>query len=567
MNWPPPLDRRRRDRALADMSDRPLDVLVIGGGVVGCGAALDAATRGLRTGLVEARDYAAGTSSRSSKLIHGGLRYLEQLDLGLVAEALRERRLILTHLAPHLARPVPFIYPLRHRVWERVYVGSGLTLYDTMGGLHRDLPRHRHLSRTRALAEFPSLREDALVGGIRYVDGQVDDARHTMMLARTAVAHGALTATSARVVDLVRERGRVVGAAVEDLETGEVREVRARQTINAAGVWNDEIAQMSGATGGFPQVRASKGVHLVVPRQRIDGSAGIISRTPTSVLFIIPWDDVWLIGTTDTEWALDPAHPAASRQDIDYLLGQANALLREPLTAHDVLGVYAGLRPLLAGESDDTPRLSRIHAVTSPMPGLVMVAGGKYTTYRVMARDAVDRAAAGLPGPVPESCTEHVPLVGADGFVPLVRRQHQLAEESGLRLEDITRLLGRYGTLVNDVLDLVREDPALAAPMPGSPGHLAAEVRYAAVAEGALHLDDILTRRTRTSILTRDRGLAAAPEVAALVASDLGWSRVDESREVDVYRDRVRAELASQAMPDDVTAAAARGSATDSRSL
>ncbi|MGN6576807.1 MAG: glycerol-3-phosphate dehydrogenase/oxidase, partial [Nocardioides sp.] len=338
------LDPHSRQEALRRLADEPLDVLVIGAGVVGAGAALDAVARGLHVGLVEARDYAAGTSSRSSKLVHGGLRYLEQLELGLVREALRERALILHRLAPHLARPVPFLYPLRHRVWERAYVGSGILLYDTLGGRH-GVPRHRHLTRRQALAEFPSLREDALVGAIQYYDGQVDDARHTMMLARTAAHYGALCATSTRVIGFLREDGAVRGARVRDLHTGQEIEVRARETVNAAGVWTDEIQRMVGGKGRI-DVRASKGVHLVVPRAAIDSSTGVIARTEKSVLFIIPWGEHWLIGTTDTEWALDLAHPAASRSDVDYLLEHANRLLRRPLTREDVVGVYAGLRPL-----------------------------------------------------------------------------------------------------------------------------------------------------------------------------------------------------------------------------
>ncbi|MGN6300102.1 MAG: glycerol-3-phosphate dehydrogenase/oxidase [Angustibacter sp.] len=561
----PPLDPRGRQLALDAMAAEELDVLVIGGGVVGCGAALDAATRGLRVGLVEARDYAAGTSSRSSKLIHGGLRYLEQLNFALVREALRERSLILNRLAPHLARAVPFIYPLQHRFWERPYVGSGVLLYDTMGGRH-GVPSHRHLTRKQALQEFPSLRKDALVGAVKYYDGQVDDARHTMMIGRTAAAYGALCATSARVTGFVSEGDRVVGAQVQDLESGRSVTVRARQTINAAGVWTDEIQEMVGGHGQF-NVRASKGVHVLVPRDRIHASTGIISRTEKSVLFIIPWDTHWIIGTTDTDWALDLAHPAASRSDIDYLLDHANRLLATPLTHDDVVGVYAGLRPLLAGESDSTSQLSREHAVVSPVPGLTMVAGGKYTTYRVMAQDAVDAAVAGLPGKVPPSCTDRVPLVGAEGFAAAWNRRETTAAESGVHVAWVEHLLRRYGTLTGEVLDLVRNDPDLGRPLEGAPTYLRAEVLYAAAAEGALHLDDVLTRRTRISIETPDRGEASAPYVARLVAPVLGWDDATVDSEVQHYLARVEAERQSQKEPDDRTADAARLGAPDVRGL
>jgi glycerol-3-phosphate dehydrogenase len=552
-----------RRRALAGMAEGERDILVIGGGVTGAGAALDAATRGLLVALVEARDLAAGTSSRSSKLIHGGLRYLEQLNVGLVREALRERSLLLNTLCPHLTRPVPFLYPIQHRFWERCYVGSGIMLYDTMGGRH-GVPSHRHLTRRKALQLFPSLKKDALVGAVQYYDGQVDDARHTMMLARTAAHYGALVATSARVTGFVREGNRVVGARVWDLETGEEITVRARQVINAAGVWTDQIQEMVGGRGQF-KVRASKGVHLLVPRNRIHASTGIISRTEKSVLFIIPWDSHWIIGTTDTDWALDLAHPAASQSDIDYLLGHANRLLTNPLTREDVVGVYAGLRPLLAGESESTSKLSREHAVVSPMPGLVMVAGGKYTTYRVMAKDAVDAAVHGLNRSIPESCTDRVLLLGADGYAPAWNSREILAAEAGLHVARIEHLLRRYGTLLPELTALIAEQPKLAEPLQGAPEYLKVEAYYAGSHEGALHLDDILTRRTHISIETWDRGESAAPEVAELVAPVLGWTKEDVDRETQHYLARVAAERESQDQPDDHTADAARLGAPDVR--
>nr|WP_245773660.1 glycerol-3-phosphate dehydrogenase/oxidase [Pseudonocardia ammonioxydans] len=547
------------------MGDRELDVLVVGGGVVGAGAALDAATRGLSVGLVEARDFASGTSSRSSKLVHGGLRYLEMLDFRLVAEALAERGLLIQHLAPHLVRPVPFLYPLQHRGWERLYAGAGVALYDSLGylsGRSRGVPHHRHLTRRGARQVVPSLRKDALVGALQYYDAQVDDARHTMFLARTAAAYGAHVATRARVVGLLKEAGRVVGATVQDLESGERVDVRAKQVINATGVWTDETQGLAGERGLF-KVRASKGIHLVVPRDRIRGSSGLILRTEKSVLFVIPWGRHWIIGTTDTDWDLDKAHPAASAADIDYLLEHVNAVLEQPLTHDDVEGVYAGLRPLLSGESESTSKLSREHAVAKPVPGLVVVAGGKYTTYRVMAKDAVDAAAHGLDGRVPPSCTEDVPLLGAEGYHALTNATARLAATSGLHKARIEHLLGRYGSLIQEVLDLAADDPTLTEPLAGAPDYLRAEVVYAASHEGARHLEDVLARRTRISIETFDRGVGAAEETARLVAPVLGWSDEQVEREVDHYRKRVEAERESQRMPDDATADAARLGAPD----
>jgi glycerol-3-phosphate dehydrogenase len=545
-----------RESALAALAGAELDVLVVGGGVVGAGAALDAVTRGLSVGLVEARDFASGTSSRSSKLIHGGLRYLEMLDFGLVREALRERGLLLTRLAPHLVRPVRFLYPLQHRVWERAYTGAGITLYDAMA-LHGGLPRQRHLTRRGALRVCPALRPETLVGAIQYYDAQVDDARHTMFLARTAAAYGAHVVSRASVRGFLREGERVTGVRVQDLEYDKTFEVRAQQVINATGVWTDDIQALVGERGQF-HVRASKGIHLVVPRDRIRSSTGMILRTASSVLFVIPWGRHWIIGTTDTDWSLDKAHPAASSTDIDYLLDQVNRVLATPLTRVDVQGVYAGLRPLLSGESESTSRLSREHTVGSPVPGLVVVAGGKYTTYRVMARDAVDACVHGLGRSVPPSCTQSVPLLGADGYPALWNSRRVLAAASGLHVARVEHLLGRYGTLVREVLDLVSADPKLGEPLAGADDYLRAEIVYAAAAEGARHLEDALTRRTRISIETFDRGVAAAPEAASLMAGVLGWTAEQTDREVENYRLRVEAERASQEQPDDETADAAR---------
>ncbi|MEV4642255.1 glycerol-3-phosphate dehydrogenase/oxidase [Actinoplanes sp. NPDC049548] len=544
------------------MAEGELDVLVVGGGVVGAGSALDAVTRGLNVGLVEARDFASGTSSRSSKLIHGGLRYLEMLDFALVREALRERGLILQRLAPHLTRPVPFLYPLQHRVWERLYAGTGVQLYDLMATTHGGLPRHRNLSRRGALRACPALKKDALVGALQYYDAQIDDARHTMFLARTAAAYGAHVASRAEVVGFLREGERVTGVRVHDLEHDRTFEIRAQQVVNATGVWTDDTQALVGERGQF-HVRASKGIHLVVPRDRIQSSTGLITRTPSSVLFVIPWGRHWIIGTTDTDWTLDKSHPAASSTDIDYLLNQVNQVLATPLDRTDVQGVYAGLRPLLSGESESTSKLSREHTVASPTPGLVVVAGGKYTTYRVMAKDAIDAAVHGLGRSVPRSCTERVPLLGAEGYTALWNRRRVLAEESGLHVARVEHLLKRYGSLVHEVLDLVRDDPSLGKPLDGADDHLRAEITYAAGHEGARHLEDALTRRTRISIETFDRGVTAAPMAADLMGDVLGWTKEQRAREVENYRLRVEAERASQEQPDDETADAARLGAPD----
>ena len=544
---------------------RELDVLVIGGGVVGTGSALDAATRGLTTGLLEARDFASGTSSRSSKLIHGGLRYLEMLDFRLVHEALQERGLLLQRLAPHLVKPVPFLYPLQHRWWERFYAGAGVALYDGMAvssGLGAGLPIHRHLTRRGAMRLVPSLKKSALVGALQYYDAQVDDARHTMELARTAASYGAFVANRVKVTGFLRQGERVTGVQAKDLESGREFEVRAKQVVNATGVWTDDTQAMVGERGQY-HVRASKGIHLVVPKDRIQSSTGMILRTEKSVLFIIPWGRHWLIGTTDTDWHLDKAHPAATSKDIEYLLDHVNAVLTTPLTREDVEGVYAGLRPLLAGESESTSKLSREHVVAHAAPGLVVVAGGKYTTYRVMAKDAIDAAADALDGRVPRSVTKNIPLVGADGYQALWNQRQLIAQRSGLHVARIEHLLNRYGALIDEVLELVAEDPSLGEQLPGTQDYLKAEIVYGAKAEGARHLDDILARRTRISIEAWDRGVGAAEAAARLIAPVLGWDEETIEREVSFYLRRVQSERDSQDQPDDESADKVRLEAPD----
>jgi glycerol-3-phosphate dehydrogenase len=558
-----------RADVLARLAEGELDVLVVGGGVVGAGSALDAVSRGLSTGIIEARDWASGTSSRSSKLIHGGLRYLEMLDFGLVEEALRERGLLLDRIAPHLVHPVQFLLPLQHRVWERAYVGAGVALYDGMAyasGTARGLKHHRHLTRKRALREAPCLRPDALTGAIQYWDAQVDDARHTFTVVRTAAAYGALAASRVKVTGFLRAGERVTGVTAVDQETGAVIEIRAKQVINATGVWTDDTQVLADTRGQF-HVRASKGIHLVVPRDRLRSNTGIIVRTEKSVLFVIPWGRHWIIGTTDTDWSLAKEHPAASSSDIDYVLEHINAIISSPLTREDVEGVYAGLRPLLSGESDSTSKLSREHVVGHPVPGLVVVAGGKYTTYRVMAADAVDEAAGSLDARVPASVTADLPLAGAAGYKALWNQRRSLAASAGIHVARVEHLLNRYGSCIHELLDLIRADQTLAEPLPGADDYLAVEALYAVTHEDARHVDDVLARRTRISIESWDRGVAAAPRVADLMADVLGWDEETRKREVEYYLGRVAAERDSQTKPDDDTAEAARLGAPDIAAL
>ncbi|NLE23203.1 MAG: glycerol-3-phosphate dehydrogenase/oxidase [Actinobacteria bacterium] len=553
-----------RERQLERLGVELFDVLVVGGGVTGCGIALDAASRGLSTALIEKRDFAAGTSSRSSKLIHGGLRYLERFDLGLVREALHERALLATRLAPHLVHPTPFLLPLEHGVKDHLYFGAGLTLYDALAGLRPHMPRHRHLSHAACLREVPSLKPTVISGGISYYDAQVDDARFAVTLAGTASTQGACCVPAVEVEDFLLDGPTVVGVHARDLEGGDDLEIRARVVVNATGIWTTELERIAGVQTPLP-VRPSKGVHIVVPRERIDSRLALILPTEKSVLFVLPWGSHWIIGTTDTPWEFGLDHPAASRADIDYLLEHANAILSRPLTTEDITAVYVGLRPLVAEDSADTAAVSREHVVRRSRPGLVSIAGGKYTTYRIMARDAVEVAARELPFTVPPSRTEDLPLLGAVGSAEAARRARLHPAAVGLSPAHVDHLARRYGTLALRVLDLAAEDHTLAEPLEGAEAYVAAEVRFAVLNEAALHVDDVLTRRTHIAFEVADRGRRAVEHVARIMAAALDWDETTTSREIDHYRSRLDAESAAQRMLDDAAADAARAPVRDVR--
>ncbi|MDR1188409.1 MAG: glycerol-3-phosphate dehydrogenase/oxidase [Bifidobacteriaceae bacterium] len=559
-----------RKSALAAMAARELDVLVIGGGVTGAGIAVDAVTRGLTTGIVEAQDWAAGTSSRSSKLAHGGLRYLLMLDFKLVHEALTERDRLLSTTAPHLVKPVPFLYPLTHRLWERPYVATGVGMYDLLAhtpGRRRALPIQKHYFSKELRRVFPDLKPSAAVGAVRYFDSEVDDARLVLTLVRTAAAYRAHAASRAEVVAITRNRsGRVNGAQVKDLLTGETVQVRAKNVVGATGVWTEQTEALTGQGGGL-KVLAAKGAHIVVPKDRINGSMGIISRTEKSVLFIIPWDHYWLIGTTDTPWRqAQLEHPVATSTDVDYLLEHANKLLNRPLSRTDVIGFYAGLRPLLqpgTKQGTSSAKISREHTVASPVPGLVMIAGGKLTTYRVMARDAVDFALGASLAAARPSITKDLPLLGAEGYDAVRNNAPRLARRYRWSRDRTLHLLGRYGSRVSDITDLIDADTSLGAPVEGAEHYLQAEIVYAATHEGVIHLDDVMMSRTRLNHEVPDAGLAASAVIAKLVAPHLGWNRSRVKTELAGYAARVAAERAASELATDAKAEAARLKAAD----
>jgi glycerol-3-phosphate dehydrogenase len=451
---------------------------------------------------------------------------------------LHERGLLASSLAPHLVHPVPFLYPLTHRAWERLYVGAGIALYDAMAASKRSiprLPRHHHLSRREALRSSPALNSDLLEGAIVYYDAQVDDARHTMSLVRTAASHGALVASRTRAIGLERTRGRITGARLLDLETGEELIVRARHVVSAMGVWTDATYKLAGCEQQT-HVRVSKGVHFLVPRERLNLSTSLILRTENSVLFVIAWGAHWIVGTTDTDWEGERSEPIATEGDVDYLLEHINAVLNDPLRRSDIEGVYVGLRPLVSGAASTTSKLSREHTVDSPVPGLTVVVGGKYTTYRIMARDALDETAKHLEGTVPASRTHEVGLVGSEDWPETWEARDELAAKSGLDFATIEHLLGRFGSLTSEILALVQGDPSLAERLEPRSEYLRAEVVYAVTNEGALHLEDVLQRRTHLSIETYDRALSVADATTRLMAPLLGWDQDRIDSELKDYR-------------------------------
>lgn len=550
-----------RTAALEAMTDDAgVDILVIGGGVTGAGIALDAATRGLRTAIVDAGDWAMGTSAWSSKLVHGGLRYLYNLDFKLVSEALKERGLLLERTAPHLVKAQPFLWPLKLPLIERAYSAVGIGMYDTLAfagaGGRKTVPTQQHFTKSGTKKVFPGIKDSAFSGAIQFYDARVDDARLVIDLVRTAAGYGALAATRTKVTGVEKDAsGRVIGAKILDLETGTEKTVKANHIINATGVWTEETEALANQDAGL-KVLASKGVHITVPRDRIKATSGIFTKTEKSVLFIIPWQRYWIIGTTDTPYTQqDRLNPVATRADIDYVLMQANKLIADELTHDDVISTFAGLRPLLQpvlkdGSDKSSTKVSREHTVTQIAPGMSAIAGGKLTTYRVMAEDAVDFALGERAKTLP-SVTERIKLVGAEGYEVLASRAEALAAENGWDTARTEHLLERYGAELTDIIAQIEKDPSLGVPLAAAPQFLRADVLQAVRAEGALHLEDVLIRRVRLDLEAKDRGLAAAEEIISIMAPELGWDEATQQRELATYRKRVEAIAAASTETSD----------------
>jgi glycerol-3-phosphate dehydrogenase len=536
-----PLDRRRAD--LAALTAGPWDVVIVGGGIVGAGALLDAVSRGLRAALVEQDDIAAGTSSRSSRLIHGGLRYLEQFRFGLVREALAERSRLLA-LAPHLVRLEPLLFPVYGIPFaSRAFYDAGLTLYDVLGA-RRDGGWHGRLSRDRTLELAPTLRHDGLRGGLLYHDAVEDDARYTLAVARTALEAGAIAVTRVRATGVRSDGSGIIQAVLaEDLDAGNAIDIPARAVVDATGVWAADPGHPF--RGGSMRILPSRGAHLVVPRERIPNATGLTIRIPGRVVFLVPWPDHWLIGTTDAPFDGPPARPSAAGWEVDRLLETVNATMDVGLTRDDVVGTFAGLRPLIAPSDGSTVKASREHRVTVEASGVVRIGGGKYTTYRVMARDAIDTVLGREGAKERPSATAERRLVGAADRAELARIAAELDADAAVRAvgpQVAARLVDRHGTEAPAVVALAAELDLVRPLVPGRP-FLEAEVAWAARRELALSLDDVLARRTRLAQELPDRGAAVAPRVARILATELDWDERRQAAEIETYLASARREF------------------------
>jgi len=556
---------RKRDDHLHALRTQTFDLLVIGGGITGVGIALDATARGLRVALLEKGDIASGTSSWSTKLVHGGVRYLEQYDFPMVREGLRERHTLM-HIAPHLVRRLPFLYPVKGGPLRKAFVDSGLWLYDLLAG-RRALGLHHRVSRAEEAREAP-LKAPWDRGGFSYYDSQTDDTRLALAVILTAIERGAVAATYTQVTDLIKEDGRVAGVRARDTRAadgagGASFPVRARAVVNATGVWMGHIQRMDAAGGIKARVVPSKGSHIVVSCDRLPIKTAVIMPETSDgrVLFAVPWQGRVVVGTTDQEYRGDLDRPTATDEEVDFILANVNDYLKTALTRDDIIATYAGLRPLIrmqgasvsggqdAGGRDQpggepatgTKDLSRNHVVLSSPSGLVSIGGGKLTTYRLMARDAVDAAlqATGLRAPRAAD-TSALRLTGAPGYHELSRHTRALSAHYGTTPAVARHLLDRYGAHALAVLELIAARPALAEPVVPGLGYVLAEAVYSARHELVTTLEDILARRTRLNLLDEEHGTGVARRIAELVAPELGWDEARIAAEVARYRDYAR---------------------------
>ncbi len=551
---------RTRNQSLEKLAKEQFDVLILGGGITGAGAALDASARGLKTALVEKRDFASGTSSRSTKLIHGGLRYLEHFDFALVREALLERS-ILTKVGSHLTEPFPFVIPIyrnsRRNYDQPLKIRAGLVLYDLLAGRYR-FGRHRRISRHEALKLAPQLDPQGLKGAFLYFDALTDDSRLVIEIIKAAHEHGACISNYARASSFIRdEDGKISGARLRDELNGREIAVKARITINATGVWMEDTLNL-GSVGreipGMKTVRPSKGVHLTVSTERLRVSAAwlIPSLTGHRFYFIVPWEGRVNIGTTDTDYRGDKDSPHVETGEIDEILGAINSYFPGArLEPSDVISSWAGLRPLISDHNrKSTTEVSRKEELNEGRDGLISISGGKLTTYRLMAERTVDLAARrvgerfGINAGA--SSTAEINISGGgmsrDELAEAARR---LVETEKLDIETARHLVFAYGSQYPELIDLMREDEKLREPLVEGMPQTCAEVIYATRCEMALTLADVLARRTRLAILAGEKALDCAPRAAGLMAREIGWDDGEVERQVERFADEYHREYAA----------------------
>jgi glycerol-3-phosphate dehydrogenase len=556
----------RRSDELAAAAAEELDVLVVGMGATGAGVALDAASRGLRVAVLDRGDLASGTSSKSSKLVHGGLRYLENYEFGLVREGVVERQVLLT-IAPHIVRPMDFLYPVWPDTAKRRLLGLGLTTYDvfafaSLAGRGGGTRRHERISAEEAVALAPALEQSGLAYSYLYGDCATDDARLVLAVVQAARRFGALTITHAEVTGLTSTDGRVDGAEVADRLTGDSLTIRARHVVNATGVWVD-VLQEHEEPGRVGVVQPSKGVHVVVPRERLplkDASILLPSKQGDGrSMFAIPWGRQTILGTTDTPYDGELDELSLTAEDLDYVLAAGNAVFKQSLRAEDVLGAWAGVRPLLretggAPGQENMSDISRRHTLVEGSGGLLTITGGKLTTYRRMAKDVVDRIV-DRDGRRARCRTDEIPLSGTRPVNALEREVSAACRVLGLDDDVAFNLVRQCGETAQHVLSLVAAEPALGALLSPAAPHIAAEVVHAARSEGAATLDDVLSRRTRLSLRAKDAGLPTAPLAASLLARELGQDERWAQAQVQAYAEAVRTERGVLGLDVDVAAA------------
>ncbi len=554
-----PLSSEARTLNLSQLDSETYDVLVIGGGITGAGVALDAVARGYKVALVEKTDFASGTSSKSTKLVHGGIRYLPNFDFALVHEALIERGLLLQN-APYLVDPVAFVLPIyegdRHPVGMpfttpggiglSFVLDIGLWLYDALAG-KRNIHHHKHISRETVQKMAPTLVTEGLKEGFIYYDAQTNDARLTMAVIRTAAQYGAVVANYAEVTSFILENNKIQGVHVHDKLDGRDITIRARHVVNATGIFSEELEHL---TGEEPQIKIvpSKGIHLVFSREdlNIGDSAIVLPETDDKrILFIVPWESRAVLGTTDTGSG-DLDNPTSSPEDVKYLLDHLNRYLSVNLTADDIVSTYAGYRPLVQprkeGQGQSSAKLSRTHVVLQADSGLVTIVGGKLTTYRLMAQDTVD-VLSKRDKTKPVHPTESLPLQGSAGWQVLQKELAHRGATLGLDADAIVHLGHSYGTGATALFDLIADDASLGERLVEDLPYLRAEVLHACRHEMAMTPYDILGRRTSITLEDRDRGLGVVKEVARMMAQELHWTPERTQTMIDAYRAPIQQQI------------------------